>query len=175
VTSSDPQFWLGGGAGVDGPCKVARIFASLGGLLLLAMAGGCGDRRLDVAPVRGKVVYRGTGIPRAVVIFHPDEEAVEKARRMRPFAYTDEQGNFQLKTYVDGDGAPPGDYRVSIVARSTAPGNRPRQDARETEKATTGRAINIPAEVSKKYANVETSGIAVTVHEGENTLEPFVL
>ena len=55
------------------------------------------------------------------MIFHPQEDADEKAKKMRPFAYADGEGNFELKTYVDGDGAPPGTYRVSIIAASGGP------------------------------------------------------
>jgi hypothetical protein len=136
---------------------------------------GCGDGRLDVAPVRGRVVHGGKGVPRAVIIFHPSEELAEQAGKMKPFAYADDEGNFQLKTYVDGDGAPPGDYRVSIIARSSPGGRRPAKDAPVGEQPTVGAAVRIPPEISNKYGNVDTSGIQVTVHEGENDLEPFVL
>jgi hypothetical protein len=110
-----------------------------------------------------------------VVVFHPAEDAVEQARKMRPFAYGDADGNFELKTYIDGDGAPPGEYRVSIIARSAGPGRSPSKDAPVTEQPAPGAPIRIPPEVSKKYANVDTSGIKVTVMEGENNLEPFAL
>jgi hypothetical protein len=110
-----------------------------------------------------------------VVIFHPAEGAVEQARKMRPFAYGDEEGNFELKTYVDGDGAPPGEYRVSIIARSVGPARSPSKDSPVAAQPVTGAAIRIPPEISRKYANVDTSGIKVTVIEGENDLEPFVL
>jgi hypothetical protein len=94
---------------------------------------------------------------------------------MRPYAYGDADGNFELKTYVDGDGAPPGEYRVSIIARSVGPTRGPSKDVPVAEQVAAGTAIRIPPEVSKKYANVDTSGIKVTVVEGENDLDPFVL
>jgi hypothetical protein len=120
-------------------------------------------------------VYQGKGVPLAVVIFHPSEDAPEEARKMRPFAYGDADGNFEVKTYVEGDGAPPGEYRVSIIARSTGPAGRPSKDAPVAEQVVTGAPVRIPPAVSVKYGNVDTSGIKVTVHEGENNLEPFVL
>jgi hypothetical protein len=142
--------------------------------LSLAPAVGCGDGRLDVAPVRGRVTFGGQGVPRAVVIFHPGAEAAEELGKMRPFAYADSDGNFEIKTYVDGDGAPPGEYRVSIIARSSRPRRGPSKDNRIPE-GSAGPAINIPPQVSKKYSDVDTSGIKVTVVKGENNLEPFVL
>jgi hypothetical protein len=147
---------------------------SILGLLCLALSVGCGDGRLDVAPVRGRVTYGGQGVPQAVVIFHPGADASEQLGKMRPFAYADNDGNFEIKTYVDGDGAPPGAYRVSIIARSSQPRGGPSKDNRIPE-ALSGPGINIPAQVSKKYADVDTSGIKVTIVDGENNLEPFVL
>ncbi len=63
--------------------------------LILSLSAGCGGKdRLAVNPVRGRVEYQGQGIPGAVVIFHPQEDANEKAKKMRPFAYADAEGNF---------------------------------------------------------------------------------
>jgi hypothetical protein len=148
-----------------------------GPALIFALSVGCGGKnRLEVAPVSGRVVFRGQGIPRAIVIFHPEEDAVEQAKKLRPFAYADDSGNFQLKTYVEGDGAPPGTYRVSIIARSSGGANTPRKDAIiSEEQPASAPAVRIPPEITNKYANVDTAGIKVTIHEGENNLEPFAL
>jgi hypothetical protein len=156
---------------------LVRSVAVVACVLSVFPASGCSRKsRLSVAPVRGRVVYRGQGVPKATVIFHPAEVAIEKAKKLRPFAYADGQGNFELKTYIDGDGAPPGTYRVSIIAVSTGPMSRGRKDAPAGEpEAASVATVTIPPEVTAKYGNVETSGIEVTVHEGENNLEPFVL
>jgi len=120
-------------------------------------------------------MYQGQGVPDATVIFFPASEAAEKAKKLRPFAYADGDGNFEIKTYVEGDGAPLGKYRVSIIAVSRgAPSNRGK-DAPANDANSAAKVVSIPMEVTKKYGNVETSGIEVTVHEGENNLEPFVL
>jgi hypothetical protein len=147
-------------------------------LLIFAVSIGCSrSDRLEVAPVRGRVEYQGQGVPNATVIFHPQNDVSEKAQKMRPFAYADGDGNFQLKTYVDNDGAPLGTYRVSIIAgagktedeRGAAPpeaGQAPAPPAR---------GPRVPPEIAQKYRNVDTAGIQVTVKEGENILEPFAL
>jgi hypothetical protein len=126
--------------------------------------------------VRGKVVYNGQSVPRAIVMFFPVEPANDKAAKMRPFAYADGEGQFEIKTYIDGDGAAPGKYRVSIIAPASSGAARGSKDRRvgETTDAA-GATIRIPAAIIKKYANVDTSGIEVDVQEGENNLEPFEL
>lgn len=143
----------------------------------LASVTGCGrDARFKVAPVRGRVTYGGKGVPEATVIFFPSADVSEKMKKMRPFAYADSQGNFEMKTYVEGDGAPLGKYRVSIIAVSSAPASRSKKDKPAGAMAPgSALAVMIPPEVTKKYGNVETSGIEVTVHEGKNDLEPFAL
>lgn len=148
----------------------------IGPALILGVVVGCGDKgRLEVAPVRGQVTYQGRGVPSATVIFHPSEGTDESAKKLRPFAYADANGNFVLKTYIDGDGAPPGTYRVSIVARSSPPGGIRSKDSAPSAESSSAPGIRIPPKISEKYANVETAGIQVTIHEGENILEPFAL
>jgi hypothetical protein len=149
----------------------------IGAMICLASTTGCGkEARVKVAPVRGRVIYRGQGVPKAAVIFFPGEDVVEKAKKMRPFAYTDAQGNFELETYADGDGAPLGAYRVSIVAVSNTTAPKFQKDRRPGEASTiSAPPIAIPSEVTKKYGSVDSSGIQVTVHDGENNLDPFAL
>lgn len=144
-------------------------------LSFLMLAGCRGKDRLSVYPVHGRVMYGGQGVPKATVIFFPSDEAVDKAKKLRPFAYCDGEGNFDLKTYVDDDGAPPGKYRVSIIAVSKLrTGSTKDQPAGEPESINVN-AVPIPPEISKKYGNVDTAGIEVTVREEENKLDPFVL
>ena len=145
-------------------------------LFFLAMcSGGCNQKdRLDVAPVRGRVMYRGQGIPHATVIFFPAADADEKAQKLRPMGDTDGEGNFAVKTYVDGDGAPLGKYRVSIMLIS-APKSTSGKDKRGEPEVTPSQAVSIPPELSQKYAKAETAGIEVTIEEGENVLPPFEL
>lgn len=144
---------------------------------LAAFAGCSGDGRLEVAPVSGRVEFKGQGVPGATVIFHPHGDVAAKDAKLRPFAYADEQGNFRVKTYVTDDGAAPGIYRVSIVAASAPPVKGPSKDQVVTTDgpAAASTGPRIPQQVSDKFANVETAGIEVTIHEGENKLEPFKL
>jgi hypothetical protein len=135
--------------------------------------GGCrGKSRISVFPVRGQVVYNGQGVSPATVIFFAVDPANEEAKKLHPYAYVEEGGHFQITTYVDGDGAPPGKYRVSIIApasEGTSKKDKP------VEVGSSAPAVRVSPAVAAKYANVDTSGIEVTIAKGENNLEPFVL
>ena len=120
-------------------------------------------------------MYRGQGVPNAIVMFTPADDSSEKAKKLRPFAYADGQGNFELKTYKDGDGAPPGKYRVSIMVVSTTRSKGGKDKPAGEPENPAAQGLNIPPAVSKKYGSAETSGIEVTVEDGENNLEPFDL
>jgi hypothetical protein len=110
------------------------------------------------------------------VIFFPADDAVDDAKKMRPFADTDGEGNFALKTYVKGDGAPPGKYRVSIIGIGGRQSRGVGKDQPVGERQDAPAAmVAIPPAAAQKYGNVETSGIEVTIEEGENNLPPFEL
>jgi hypothetical protein len=83
-------------------------------LLLVIALAGCGDARAPLYAVRGRVVD-GQGQPAtgAQLFFNPvggDTKGVP-----RPVGHVDEKGEFRLTTYVEGDGAPEGDYAVTII------------------------------------------------------------
>ena len=125
---------------------------------------GCGNESGRQAyPVRGKVLFNGRPVVNGQVTFHPVGDTSRDA--VRAVGKVDEQGSFALTTFKDGDGAPAGDYRVTVVwylARPARPG---------TASDETVTANYLPA----KYANVETSGLSVTVKQGANDLPPFDL
>jgi hypothetical protein len=161
--------------------KVRRNRGRLRQYMVLALAawvvattGGCrGKGRLHVSPVRGQVVYKGQGVPGTTIIFFPIGDTVESVGKMRPFAYGQPDGRFEIKTYVEGDGAPPGKYRVSIIAPAGGPGGSMKDRPADAPAIASG--VGVPPAIAKKYANVDTAGIEVTIEEGENNLEPFVL
>jgi hypothetical protein len=80
---------------------------------------GCGgsDGRLPTAPVSGSVMVGDKPISGADVTFHPvDEKAFRPA-----FGKTNDAGEFTLSTYDDGDGAVPGEYKITVVKQSIKP------------------------------------------------------
>ena len=76
-------------------------------------AAGCGGiPRKPVYPVSGKVLYRGQPAAHVRLILTPVGDAGPDA--LRPRAYTNPDGTFQLGTYASNDGAPAGQYVVSL-------------------------------------------------------------
>ncbi|MFO0844252.1 MAG: hypothetical protein U0797_17960 [Gemmataceae bacterium] len=73
---------------------------------------GCGGRP-QVHPVEGKLLVGGRPAANARLAFHPLGGGASGARV--PVATTWEHGTFRLTTYASGDGAPAGEYAVTVV------------------------------------------------------------
>ena len=65
---------------------------------------------LDTTEVRGKVTVDGAPKKDLWVTLHPKDTSIT----MRPRGQTDAKGNFRITTYTGGDGAPPGEYNITI-------------------------------------------------------------
>ena len=72
---------------------------------------GCGDGRLSCHPVRGELFINGQPAHGAKVYFFP-VEAPKDQRANCPIGQVDEAGKFAITTYIEGDGAPAGEYIV---------------------------------------------------------------
>jgi hypothetical protein len=67
-----------------------------------------------VQPVRGKVFFEGSPAPNAVVTFHLLNPQTKRFTRAGD-ALTEADGGFTLSTYTANDGAPEGEYAVTVV------------------------------------------------------------
>ena len=74
--------------------------------------------RKPVFPVNGSVFYQGRPAEGARVAFHLGRDP--NAHGLRPQAVVGADGSFRLTTYTDRDGAPAGEYFVTVY--SPAPG-----------------------------------------------------
>jgi hypothetical protein len=135
------------------------------GLLLIGFvaATGCGKGKLPRYPVHGSVNVDGKPADGAMVIFCP-VTASEEAKTKRPFGMTGADGKFELTTIVQGDGAPPGDYKVLVQWPSNGGG-----DNRDGM-----RSIG-PDRLKGKYMNLEKAELTATVQEASTDLPPFEL
>jgi hypothetical protein len=128
--------------------------------LMLALAGGCGrEERTPVFPVRGQVVYAGKPAVRARVAFHRLDATGTQSER--PNALVAEDGIFRLSTRRAYDGAPAGEYAVTI----TWPSPSKKEDGFDAG----------PDVFNNRYADPKTTPFRVRVKEGENELGPFVV
>jgi hypothetical protein len=135
-----------------------RSLTLLISLIPLVFVGcGKGDSRTPTHAVRGKVTDGSKPLAHAQVVFHP---IATTAGTPKPRAKTDANGEFSLTTYDGNDGAPAGQYKVSVEQLLADPKN---PDAGPTNR--------LPA----KYADPEKSGLTATVNAGPNELPAFVV
>src|SRR5438067_2336100 len=92
------------------------------GLVLLVLAAGCGRDDAALAPVRGRVFYRGAPLTGGSIVFTPDPDRGGQGPLARGDIRAD--GTFTLTS--DGQaGALPGWHRVSVVWFEAAPAKPP--------------------------------------------------
>lgn len=87
-------------------------------LLILAGCGSKPDERPPVFPVRGKVLSKSQPVEGAMLMFHPANPAHQN---FKGYAKTDRDGLFKVSTFNAFDGAPEGDYSVTITWPTVVP------------------------------------------------------
>ena len=138
-----------------------RVATFLGLSVVLCIAIGCsGPKGPKCYPVRGQVFYKGKPISEATVVMHRVRGDVEG--NQKPIAYTATDGTFQITTMTRGDGAPPGDYVITIELRA------PQTIGEEVVR---NGAHMLPVQ----YSRPESSGQKFTVVEGENEIPAIKL
>lgn len=128
-------------------------------LLLVFLALGCGSSstpsgQKPVHPVRGQVLVDGKPAVGAFVLFIPAQEPVGTPDP-RPRATVNEDGSFTLSTYGTDDGAPAGEYLVTVT---WSPEGRDDED-----------------KLQGRYQNPARSGLKATVKDGPNEIPAFKL
>jgi hypothetical protein len=119
----------------------------------LAIVAAC-HRPPPQGRVFGTVTTAGVPLPAGVVVFHNDDRGVHIQ------APIGADGSYELHT-ARGAGLPLGEYRVSVnqpMGQPAMPGG---------PKPPPIPNIRLPA----KYTRVETSGLAITVTEGDNRFD----
>ncbi|MEW4569985.1 hypothetical protein AB1L88_19140 [Tautonia sp. JC769] len=150
--------------------RISPLALTFVGMMLVV---GCGDSSglPKRYPVSGSVNYNGQPVETGTITFAPvDPEG-------RAASGTISNGSYYLTTAIDGDGALPGDYRVSITARDVnydaamggVQGGSPKQD--DVAKAFQDAKDLVPP----KYSLPDTSGLTYTVESGSNRNVDFDL
>jgi hypothetical protein len=102
-----------------------------------------------------------------MVIFVPQSTTSAEAERTRPFGMANGEGRFNLTTFVQEDGAPPGEYKVLV--QWPTPG-APADSQRSGRRGALG-----PDRLRGKYFNLERTTLTATVADQSNELPPFEL
>lgn len=137
-------------------CRFLMVIA------LAALCGSCGKPqgdRVPIYPVHGSVTVNGQPAANAMVVFHSQNPAV----RLNPHGRAQADGSFQVSTYELNDGAPAGEYIVTVVwCDPPPPGSS--SDAPEG-----------PDKLKGRYVNPRNSKLRVTVQEATNNQPKFEL
>jgi hypothetical protein len=140
-------------------CMVRWGCVALGFAILGA---GCAEKRPVLVHVKGQLFWQGQPAVGAVVFFHPEAKEVDSqnpASGRQIMGTVDEDGTFELGTYVPKDGAPAGRYRVSVHwAKNAGQGDE---------------ATNL---LPAKFMSPATAGLPIVeVGDQPTVLEPFKL
>lgn len=140
------------------------------GLVFLTCAGCGSNSRLgyiehdeELVMVEGRVLFEGKPTSNATIVFHRTDSGDQKNiadRPPNPRGECNENGEFQLYTYAHDDGAPVGDYRVTISWR---------------DPQGTGREDNFPELLPAKYLDPKTSGLSAHITEEGGFIPQFEL
>ena len=128
------------------------------GIALLSCAAliGCGEKdwHAETHPTRGRVIINGQPAAGAVVELHSTGEKKPDVRNSRPWGIVQQDGTFTLSTYESGDGAPPGEYAITV--RWPPDVNQPSLEDR----------------LGGAYTKPDQSKWRATITEGDNELPP---
>jgi hypothetical protein len=147
-----------------------RLAVALTVFAAVAGCGGSGPKEIPTVPIRGSVRFKGKPAAGAIVVLHPTGGA-QDLMTLRPQAECDAQGCFQVRTYREGDGAPVGDYRVSIVWPTPSRDfwGVPLHEIPPAER-TVG-----PDRLARRYENPDRSGLRIAVGPDPTSVPPFEL
>jgi hypothetical protein len=137
-----------------------RSAAGLSLLLSLMILGCGGDGRKPVFPVKGKILVGGKPAAKAQVVFHPLADPDGKAPR--PNGVVADDGSYTLNTYTAGDGAPAGEYAVTVLWP-------------QGESHTGGDADSGPDRLGGRYANPKTTSLRARVDTTPTDVPTFNL
>jgi hypothetical protein len=126
----------------------------------LLFAAGCGAAdyaEVPVYPLTGSLHVEGEPAYGAYVTLHPIGD-VGMTKGNKPFARVQQDGSFQISTYDTGDGAPQGEFSVTVVWPEDPEARGPSPDR-----------------LRGKYANPEQSDLKISIDPEMRTLPPWDL
>jgi hypothetical protein len=142
--------------------RSAWAWALSAGALLSASCGGPGGPK--AYPVQGRVFHKGQPAAGARVVFHPKSTVDPQAPR--PYGTVRPDGSFNLTTYKPDDGAPAGDYHVTVIWPNAS--GRKKSGGAVPDLANNDR-------LKGEYSSPARSPFQARVVEGKNELEAFDL
>lgn len=127
---------------------------------------GCGEESsfkspVPVFPASGKILYQGKPLAGVILIFHP----ADVNQKIKSQATTGDDGKFVATTFKTADGAPEGDYTITLTVSSNE-SDSAREDAAIERKSGKEGQVRFPS----KYQNPATSSLKVKVTKNQPDL-----
>ncbi len=139
------------------PLKLPTGLRLSGAAVLILMLSGCGDGLPRTYPCKGMVRVNGKPVKDARVAFYYQGDL--GGRTIVPMAWTEEDGSFVLSTFRSEDGAPAGDYEVTII----------------WPQYRNMRSGDGPDRLQGRFADGKKGGLRAQVEAKDNELPPFEL
>jgi hypothetical protein len=127
--------------------------------ILLPGCGGDNLPRSEAFPVVGRVLVNGKPASRAEITFHPLSSS---GKQVSPFAIAGEDGTFRPSTHLANDGAPLGEYAVTVVWPKILKGVGGEEDRG-------------PDQLRDRFRDPQRPAAKVTIAAGDNALPPIEL
>jgi hypothetical protein len=144
-------------------CTRSRWALFLGLAVLASMSTGCGKRnggRGALYPAEGQVLLDEEPLAGAIVTLYPRGVSDEKAKPSQ--ATTGPDGKFRVGTFSAEDGAPAGEYAVTVIRYPM-------------KKQGDGGYAAGSNDVPKKYASLATTDLHIQLGEGKREIPPLAL
>lgn len=116
---------------------------------------------VPVFPTFGKILYQGKPLAGIILLFH----STDVNQKIKSQATTDEDGKFVATTFKTADGAPEGDYTITLTVSSNE-SDSAREDAATERKSRKEGQVRFPS----KYQNPATSSLKVKVTKNQPDL-----
>lgn len=142
------------------PSVTRRGVLLVGASLALLTPLSCSSSRRKLYPVRGKVLFDGKPAEGALVTLYARDNS--DPMEVAPRGHVKTDGSFTVGTFKPEDGAPAGEYKVTVMWFPP--------DARE--RLQDGR---LPNKLPPAYSDPSTSGLRIQVKEEANDVPPFQL
>jgi hypothetical protein len=140
--------------------RTKRSIVGLGLLAATALTGCAPTPDWEIThPTTGKVIFKGKPLADVELSFFPEDKSFPES--IRPRAKTAADGTFVIWTHAQGDGAPAGSYKVTLIHNAVA-----------TSKNT---IVAKPNDLPIKYAMRDTTDVSVQIVAGNNELQAFEL
>jgi hypothetical protein len=144
--------------------RAAEVVGWMAVLAVVAAFAGCSEgsgSKVPVFPVKGTVQFEGEPAAGAFVVFHPKAPAKPGEETPRSTAQVQPDGTFELTTASQADGAPVGEYAVTVQW------TKPIKQGNDT--------VAGPNVIPPVYGKPDTTPLKATVKDAPNQLDPFTI